>query len=135
MKKGITFSLCFLVLLSCSSDDDSNTKIGLLSPPDWLIGTWINESNTELIYKYIISNDNVVLEYLDGSIYDYSDIIEGNNAIFNEDVSVNAYSFFINNNTSISIAVLFDKTLNDKIYSIQSDSYLFGTDGSSFLKQ
>lgn len=65
------FKLSFLILISfcffcCSSDDDSglNIRILNLSPPDILIGEWVNNEvipNSDYIDKITFSDSNVFI--------------------------------------------------------------------------
>ena len=70
MSKFLKFSFFIFfsfLTISCSSDDDNN---GVYSPPDWLIGTWTNDSiedGTILIKTIIASKNDIVLISGDGT--------------------------------------------------------------------
>lgn len=64
MKKIFLSCFMLLSLISCSSDDDSGTRVQNLAPPSWLLGDWRylvsseggNENLTNDGYNFIIND-------------------------------------------------------------------------------
>ena len=58
------------MILSCNSDDDNNDSSGFLNPPQWIIGTWMDQS--EPVYAQIggfqFTDDNMISYNSDGEV-------------------------------------------------------------------
>lgn len=70
--------LMFLVaalFISCSKEESDTT----FNPPQWLQGVWKHEYTGAFLNKYIITSNNIVLEYKDGERNDYSQFLSNNN--------------------------------------------------------
>src|SRR5690606_6004747 len=70
MKKILLFILTILTI-SCSKDDDSaNDNSNFINPPDWIIGTWLDESEPEWAQTggYQFTNDNLISILSNGEV-------------------------------------------------------------------
>lgn len=61
--KKIVLLICFISLSACSKDDDTNNNRSRISPPDWIIGTWLADGgNGEAMnVGFRFTNDDVIL--------------------------------------------------------------------------
>jgi hypothetical protein len=74
MKKLITLSILFLTIISCSSDDDDDVAIqnesNFINPPEWIIGTWLDESEpvSAQIGGFQFTTNNLIFLAADGNV-------------------------------------------------------------------
>jgi hypothetical protein len=73
MKKLITLSILFLTIISCSSDDDdvaSQNESNFINPPEWIIGTWLDESEPvfDQIGGFQFTTNNLISLSADGNV-------------------------------------------------------------------
>ena len=67
MKK--TFAFILLIILQSCSNDDSSTNNKAINPPQWLLGTWLEEVDEEPINNGArFTNNNVFLISSNGEI-------------------------------------------------------------------
>src|SRR5690625_8016838 len=77
-----TFILLLLVfstsLYSCTSSDDDSTDIDktLISPPSWILGTWIDVEGVYEVEGFRFTENNIIV-YKEGLEYSQNDLIDG----------------------------------------------------------
>lgn len=77
-----TFILLLLVfstsLYSCTSNDDDSTDIDktLISPPSWILGTWIDAEGIYEVEGFRFTENNMIV-YKEGLEYSQNDLIDG----------------------------------------------------------
>ncbi len=96
--KNYIYITIFLTLISCQNDD-TNIDNSSFNPPDWLIGTWDNSYETAFLKTYIITNNNVILEYQNNDLLDYTEFINksSDNTLIEHEITENKYRYTIRN--------------------------------------
>ena len=70
--------LLVLLITSCSKDDDSNS-LSSFNPPNWIIGTWLEENDSEWsqIGGFKFTNNSIIDLDVDGSeIINYGESLQ-----------------------------------------------------------
>ena len=69
--KKVLFLFVTLLMISCSSDDDSQTTNSFINPPDWIIGTWLDESEPAFsqIGGFQFTHDNLIDLDANGDVF------------------------------------------------------------------
>lgn len=60
--KKILFALLMFLIISCSGDDNDDQNASFINPPNWIIGTWQDETLPEIgrIGGFTFANDNLI---------------------------------------------------------------------------
>ncbi|MEL6810406.1 MAG: hypothetical protein AAFP76_03605 [Bacteroidota bacterium] len=133
MKSSFLLFLMLAVAISCSKDDENDE----FHPPQWLIGTWDHENSEATLQTYIVSANNVILEYPDGSQLDYGTRAAQNNGYYirEEIISDSEYKYELVDNGDTGQEpdiVTFQKISNQRLKLIIS---LQQTNGSIYNKR
>ncbi|MBK5213107.1 MAG: hypothetical protein JJE55_05545 [Flavobacteriaceae bacterium] len=119
------FFLCifFFVLSSCSKKDIENDSF---TPPDWLIGTWDHENPQAILKTYIVTTDNIVLEYPNGDLLDYGARARENDGYYIREITNNdaEYKYELvdeyNSDPEQAYIVTFRKVSDNQITNVNS---------------
>ncbi|MGY0408849.1 MAG: hypothetical protein ACWIPJ_10940, partial [Polaribacter sp.] len=127
MKKLLYMLSIFVMLFSCSSNDDDNdaSNTSCVNPPDWLIGTWIHYSNDGEFEenKYIVSQDNIIS--FDYDISTDWQVADCDNVIDNSILTIEIEEFYT------SEYYLFRKTQTTGGTTIPFNRYFFKIDNNT----
>lgn len=136
MKTTTTLLLVLLLFLtSCSSDDDNS----LFNPPNWLIGTWEINSETDGITKFVFTRNNIVHEKQNGLTLDYTEEYTNSFGSTIEELTISSSEYsLISTNLSGAISSTVTTTfvrISDTEIEFNSVGSLSATENVVFIKQ
>lgn len=102
--------------MSCSSDDDVNQNSNYINPPDWIIGTWLDESEPAWAQSggFQFTNNNLISLLPNGEVNlnlreGLQDGFDAGITTTNEIISETSYKLEIITNGNVTIQYKFTK--------------------------
>jgi hypothetical protein len=128
MKKIAYLILFFTFLNSCSKDDNSSSSSGYsINPPSWIIGTWVQRSNGNIIAGHkFTKNDHITISFggIETSDKSAMDVYKnaGKNPKTEEVITNSSYELVIDFGTGQTITYNFKKKNDQTILWVQASN-------------
>lgn len=114
-------------LYSCTSSDDDSADVDktLLSPPSWILGTWVNSEVDSKIDGFRFTEDNIIM-YKNGLEYSQNDLIDGYvnagfNLTVNQEEKEGWYSVHFNYPLGEEVTYSFEQPTNTTIMWVEEE--------------
>ncbi len=118
-----------LLAISCGKDESSSDEqlISLVSPPDWIIGSWDSEETNLGSIRYVFTENNVEEQVIQNgqvaSTIDYNEYYNKENITLTEDITSDRYSIVVEVTTQLNGEEPYTQSL-EKIFIRLSDTQI-----------